>query len=96
MGHRAGAGTEWIINPGLGLKIMVDINNVFDDNLDAVHNFNGPNPEGYSNFVNGLYGRLLIGVSFNLNPFKKNRSKDTSGNKRIKNDYYPFYNKSDK
>ena len=94
----AGAGIEWVMNPYLGLEITGDINNVFDDNLDAVHNFSGPPPEGYKNFVNGLYGRLMIGVSWNLNPDKKKkstdkyRSKDAVGNKRIKNDYFPFYN----
>jgi hypothetical protein len=92
-----GAGIGWVINPNLGLNFMFDINNVFDDNLDAVHNFSGPPPQGYRNFVNGLYGRLMIGVSWNLNPDRKTisaeqyRSKVPGARKKDLNNYFPFY-----
>jgi hypothetical protein len=63
-----GFGYEYIISSKVSVKFLTDFTFVNDDNLDAVHNLSGPMPEGYKNFVSGLYGRMMLSVSYIINP----------------------------
>jgi len=63
-----GGGFEWVVDPKLTVNCSADITNVNDDNLDGVHNFKTPPPEGYKNFVSGVYGKVLIGLTYYINP----------------------------
>ncbi|NQU87379.1 MAG: hypothetical protein HQ541_16620 [Mariniphaga sp.] len=97
-----GVGAEIIVDTKISLNIMADINNVNDDNLDAVHNFKAPPQDGYKNFVSGLYGRLLVGISYNINPDRKRIAdrkyllKDTFNNKKVKEKNYPWFHNEKK
>jgi len=70
----AGLGLEWVIDQNLSINLKTDINHINDDNLDGVHNFDAPPPEGYHNSVYGFYGRAMIGLSYYINPDRERKA----------------------
>jgi len=63
----AGGGMEWIVHSKVSITCSAELHVMNDDNLDGVHNYNAPHPEGYKNFVSGLYGKFLVGISYYIN-----------------------------
>lgn len=94
-----GIGNEIILNKNFSLNIHFDLNMVNDDNLDAVHNFREPPPDGYKNFVSGMYTRVQLSASYIINPdrqriaVRKFLLKDSFNQKRKKRVMYPWYKK---
>jgi len=92
-----GFGNEIIIDSKISLNIQADLSMVTDDNMDGVHNFNAPPPEGYKNFVSGIYGRIMIGATYTINPDRNRiadrtyRLKNSFNNKSLKRQLFPWY-----
>jgi hypothetical protein len=94
-----GFGYEYIISSKLSLNAQAEFSLVNDDNLDGVHNFNAPPPEGYKNFVSGLYGRIMISATYIINPNRYRvaartyRLKDSFNNKAQERQIFPWSHK---
>ncbi|MCL3780253.1 hypothetical protein EMN47_07585 [Prolixibacteraceae bacterium JC049] len=86
----AGIGARYYINDRIQLNIHGDISSVNNDCLDGVHNMRKEGAEAVSNFTHGLYGRVQVGIVYNINfTPKSGNSGKYNGKKNYS--YLPWY-----
>jgi hypothetical protein len=94
-----GFGYEYIISSRISLNFLTDFTFVNDDNLDAVHNLSLSFQESYTNFVSGLYGRVMISATYIINPNRYRvaartyRLKDSFNKKAQERQIFPWSHK---